>query len=187
MPVTLTEKVHVEPAPGAAVKVPPLKLTVDGVPGGLLMVAVMVPLPHVPVTVVEVNFIPPGKVSVNPTPLSELAVLGLVTVKVKLVLPFNGMFAAPNALLIVGGATTVRVAVLLVAPFPDSVELIVLVVLGWAPALMPVTLTEKVHVEPAPGAAVKVPPLKLTVDGVPGGLLMVAVMVPLPHVPVTVV
>src|SRR5499427_7843695 len=81
MPVTLTENVHEEPAPGDAVKVPPDKLTVDGDPGGLLMVAVMVPLPHDPVTVVEANFSPPGKESVKATPLSAVVVLGLVTVK----------------------------------------------------------------------------------------------------------
>ncbi len=34
-------------------------------------------------------------------------VFGLVIVKVIVVVPFNGMLGAPNALLIVGGATTV--------------------------------------------------------------------------------
>jgi hypothetical protein len=90
MPVTLTENVHDEPAAGEAVNVPPDKLTVEGVPGGLLMVAVMVPLPHEPVTVVEANFRPPGKVSVNATPLRALVVLGLVTVKLNVSDWFRG-------------------------------------------------------------------------------------------------
>jgi hypothetical protein len=186
MPVTLTEKVHDEPAAGDAVKVPPDKLTVDGDPGGLLMVAVMVPLPHEPVTVVEANFKPPGRESVKATPLSALTVLGLATVKLSVLLLFNATLLGLNDLLMVGGATTISVSEA-VPPVPPSVELTVPVVLTCAPALMPVTLTENVHDEPAPGEAVKVPPDKATVDGVPGGLLMVAVMVPLPHEPVTVV
>jgi len=78
-----TEKVQDEPAAGDAVNVPPDKLTVEGEPGGVLMVAVMVPLPQEPVTVVDANFKPPGKVSVNAIPLRALAVLGLVSVKLK--------------------------------------------------------------------------------------------------------
>src|SRR5215470_17275342 len=98
MPVTLTEKVHDDPAAGDAVSVPPDKLTVDGVPGGLLMVAVMVPLPHDPVTVVEANFSPPGKLSVNATPLNALVVLGFVTVKLKVLLLFRGTLVGLNDL-----------------------------------------------------------------------------------------
>ena len=83
IPVMPTEKVQDEPAAGDAVNVPPDKLTVEGEPGGVLMVAVMVPLPQEPVTVVDANFKPPGKVSVNAIPLRALAVLGLVSVKLK--------------------------------------------------------------------------------------------------------
>jgi hypothetical protein len=186
MPVTFTENVHDDPAAGDAVSVPPDKLTVDGDPGGLLMVAVIVPLPHEPVTVVEASFTPPGKLSVNATPLSALAVFGLVTVKLNVLPPFSGMLLGLNDLPIVGGVSTVSVSEA-VPPVPPSVELTVPVVFVCAPALMPVTFTENVHDDPAPGDAVSVPPDKLTVDGDPGGLLMVAVIVPLPHEPVTVV
>src|SRR5215471_13969153 len=102
MPVTLTENVHDEAGSGDAVNVPPDKLTVDGVPGGLLMVAVIVPLPHEPVTVVEANFRPPGRLSVKATPLSALAVFGLVTVKLKVLLLFSGTLFGLNDLLMVG-------------------------------------------------------------------------------------
>ena len=186
MPLTLTEKVHDEAASGDAVNVPPDKLTVEGEPGGLLTVAVIVPLPQEPTTVVDASFRPAGKLSVNATPLSALAVFGLVTVKLSVLLPLSGMLLGLNDLLMVGGAITVSVS-LAVPPVPPSVELTVLVVFTCAPALMPVTLTEKVHDDPAAGDAVNVPPDKLTVDGDPGGLLIVAVMVPLPHEPVTVV
>ena len=84
--MTLTENVHEAAGSGEAVSVPPDKLTVEGDPGGLLIVAVMVPLPHEPVTVVEANFIPPGNESVKATPLNALAVLGLVTVKLSVLL-----------------------------------------------------------------------------------------------------
>ena len=46
---------------------------------------------------------PEGKVSVKLTLVRSVAGLGLVMVKVRLVLPFTGMLAAPNALLMVGG------------------------------------------------------------------------------------
>ena len=90
MPVMLTENVHDDPAAGDAVNVPPDKLTVDGDPGGLLIVAVMVPLPQEPVTVVEASFSPPGKESVNAIPLRALVVLGLVRVKLSVSDWFNG-------------------------------------------------------------------------------------------------
>jgi hypothetical protein len=128
MPVTVTEKVHDEPAAGDAVSVPPDKLTVEGVPGGLLMVAVMVPLPHEPVTVVDASFTPPGKLSVKATPLRALAVFGLVTVKLKVLLLFSGTLFGLNDFEIVGGATTIKVSEA-VPPVPPSVELTALVVL----------------------------------------------------------
>lgn len=128
MPVMPTENVHEDPAPGDAASVPPDKLTVDGDPGGLLIVAVIVPLPHEPVTVVDANLMPPGKVSVKETPLNALVVLGLVRVKLKVSDWFKGTVVCPNCLLMVGGAITVRVSEA-VAPVPPSVELTVLVVL----------------------------------------------------------
>ena len=127
-----------------------------------------------------------GNVSVNPTPVSPTVADGLVMVMVIVLVPFTEIVVGLNTLVVVGGATTVIVSVA-VPPVPPSVELTVLVVLTCAPALIPVMLTENVHDDPAAGDAVSIPPDKLTVDGDPGGLLMVAVMVPLPHEPVTVV
>src|SRR5712692_9270690 len=90
------------------------------------------------------------------------------------------MLAAPNALLMnIGGATTVSVAVLEVVPVPPSVEVTALVVLLLLPAVVPVTFTEKVHVEPAAGDAVSVPPDRLMLP-----LPATAVIVPLPQEPV---
>jgi len=118
VPVTSAENVHVEPVPGDAVRVPPARLIL-----ALPAVAVMVPLPQVPVTLgVEATVRPAGKVSVKVTPLRALALFGLLRVKLSEVLPFNGMVAAPNALLIVGGPTT-RTLALEVFPVPPLVEL----------------------------------------------------------------
>jgi len=72
MPVTLTENVH----EALEANVPPDRLTVEGDPGGLLMMAVIVPLPHEPVTVVEANFTPPGRVSVKLMPLRATLLFG---------------------------------------------------------------------------------------------------------------
>src|SRR5260370_39661338 len=54
---------------------------------------------------------PAGRVSVKATPVSGMGLIpGLVMVKVSEVEPFNGIVAAPKALVIVGGATTSRLA-----------------------------------------------------------------------------
>jgi hypothetical protein len=71
---------------------------------------------------------PLGKVSVNATPVSATVVFGLVSVKVSEVVPLSAIVAAPNALLMLGGAATVRLA-LAVLPVPPSFELTALVVL----------------------------------------------------------
>jgi hypothetical protein len=92
-----------------------------------------------------------GKVSLKATPVRSPAavVFGLLRVKVSVLIPFNGMLAdGLKALLIVGGATTVRVA-LDAAPVPPFVELAV-TLLGAVPATVPFTFTEIVH--DAPGA-----------------------------------
>src|SRR5262249_14868127 len=77
-------------------------------------------------------------------------------------------------------ATTVSEAVLLVVPVPASVELMALVVLSFVPAVVPVTATEKVQIDPGPGDAVSVPPDKPRLL-LPGS----AVMIPPPQDPVT--
>src|SRR5882672_186825 len=94
-------------------------------------------------------------------------------VKVKLVEPLNGMLAAPNALMITGGATTVTLA-LEVLPVPPSVD-VTCTLLFFAPAVVPVTFTLKVHEV----LVARVAPDRLT-ELEPA----TAVMVPPPHEPV---
>ena len=115
----------------------------------------MLPEPETAVTVPPQEFVnpfgvattsPAGKLSVTPTPESEVPVFGLFMVKVSDVLPPTAILAAPNALLIVGGATTVTVAVFDVVPVPPSVEVIAPVVLLFKPAVVPVTFTTTVQV-----------------------------------------
>jgi hypothetical protein len=123
----------------------------------LFAAAVTVPL-HVLLTfgVVETER-PEGRGSLKAKPLRLVVVLGLVMVKVRLTLVPSGMLALANALAIVGGATTVRVAVLLVVPGPPSFELRTPVVLFFTPAVVPVTFTEMAH--DAPAATVPLPRL----------------------------
>src|SRR5712671_6070695 len=89
-------------------------------------------------------------------------------VKVKLVEPFSGMLAAPNALMITGGAATVMLA-FDVFPVPPSVE-VTCTLLFFTPAVVPATFSDTVHdalaanvppdrlAEPDPATAVDVPP-----------------------------
>src|ERR1700676_868801 len=98
---------------------------------------------------------------------------------VKEVVPFKGMLAAAKALAMVGGATTVSSAVLLVAPVPPSVEVMGPAVLFLLPGEVAVTLTEKVQVKPGNGAAVSEPP-----ERVMKPFPAAAVTVPLPQPPV---
>src|SRR5258708_39698492 len=97
-------------------------------------------------------------------------------VKVSVLLVFSGMLVGLSAWEMVTGATSRRVAVLLVAPVLPLVELTVPVVFDTVPATVPVTFTEIVHVLPG---VVMVPLLRLMlVDAA------TAVTVP-PHVLVT--
>src|SRR5205085_2483527 len=134
IPVTFTTIVHV--LPGVAM-LPPVRLMLVE-----LAAAVTVP-PQVLLTPgVEATCKPLVNVSLNATPFSALVLLaGLVIVNVTVVVPFSVILAAPNALLIVGGATTFSVAVLLVVPVPPSVELIAPVVLLASPSTVPFTST----------------------------------------------
>src|SRR5437660_1136954 len=89
---------------------------------------------------------PPVSVSEKAIPFSAVVfAAGLVMVKVTVVVPFSAILAAPNALLMVGGATIFSVAVLLVVPVPPSVEVIAPVVLAASPATVPFTSTLSVH------------------------------------------
>jgi hypothetical protein len=137
-------------------------------------IAVAVP-PHVFVTPLGVaTTIPAGSVSVKATPVSATALAaGFVTVKVRAVVPFKGIAAAPNALAMEGGATTLIDAEA-VPPVPPSVDVTLPVVLFCVPAAAPVTFTAKVHEVLAARAA----PVKLITL-----LPAVAVIVPAPQVP----
>jgi hypothetical protein len=85
-----------------AASVPPDRLIVPAP-----AVAVTVP-PHEPVRPFGVaTIMPAGSGSVKAMPDRLADEFGLLIVKVKLVVAFSGMFAAPNAFEIVGGATTV--------------------------------------------------------------------------------
>src|SRR5260370_2381889 len=113
--------------------------------------------------------------SVNPIPFSIVPPLGLLIVKVNVTDWFTATVAAPKDLVMLGGATTVRFAVLLVPPVPPSVEVTALVVLLFALAVGPVTFTENVH----PVLAASVAPDKFTEPDP-----CAAVIVPPPHEPV---
>src|SRR5262249_11415405 len=146
-PVTVTVKLHVPlDAMDAPVSVIVLGFVVVRVP----------PQVAVGPEVATVN--PAGSVSVNPTPVNPTVEFGLVIVKVRLVVPPSGIFGTPNALLIIGGATTV-IDALAVPPVPPSVDVIFPLVLFLTPAVVPVTSTRTVHV---PVAAI-VPPLNVSV------------------------
>src|SRR5262249_45693087 len=110
VPVTLTTMVQVPP--GVAM-LPPTRLILV-----VVAAAVTVPPLQLPVTPgVEATCNPFISVSLKAMPFSALVLLaGLVMVNVTVVVPFSGMLAAPNALLMVGGATTLICAVLLATP-----------------------------------------------------------------------
>ena len=113
IPVAFTEKLHEE----LAAKVEPDKLTLPAP-----AVAVIVPPPQVPVSPFGVaTTSPAGNVSLKAIPDKLCVVLLFWIVKVKEVEPFSGTLAAPNALMITGGDTTVTLA-LDVLPVPPSVE-----------------------------------------------------------------
>src|SRR5438046_3025590 len=130
VPCTFTETVHealvarvpadrlTEPEPATAVAVPPQVLLR---PFGVATTR------------------PAGKLSVKATPVRATLVFGFVMLNVSDVVPFNGICAAPNALLIDGGEATVRfaLAVLLVPPW---VEVRLPVVLVARPGAAPVTV-----------------------------------------------
>jgi hypothetical protein len=113
IPVTFTEKLQKL----LAAIVPPLRL-ITFVPA----VAVIVPAPQDPVNPFGVEITrPAGRVSLKATPVIAVVVLLFWMVKLKLVEPFNGMLAAPKALIMTGAPTTV-IDALDVFPVPPSVE-----------------------------------------------------------------
>jgi hypothetical protein len=123
----------------------------------------------------EATTMPAGKLSVNATPKSvTVFAAGLAAVKVSVEVPFGAIRLGVKALASDGGATTATEADA-VEPVPPAVELTLPVVLFFAPAVVPVTLTEKVH---EPLAAI-VPPERLIAPEP-----AVAVIVPAPQLPV---
>jgi hypothetical protein len=160
IPVTFTEKLQKL----LAAIVPPLRL-ITFVPA----VAVIVPAPQDPVNPFGVEITrPAGRVSLKATPVIAVVVLLFWMVKLKLVEPFNGMLAAPKALMMTGGPVTV-IEAFDVLPVPPSVEVTV-TELFFTPAVVPCTLTETVQLAlaasvpaerlmvPEPATAVAVPP-----------------------------
>lgn len=119
VPCTVTETVHDAPAPRLA----PVSVTEDD-PFAAVAVPpqVLFRLPGVATTR------PAGRLSVNATPFRVKLVFVLLRVNVRLVVPFSGMVAAPNALAMVGALITVRFAED-VLPLPASAELIVTLLL----------------------------------------------------------
>jgi hypothetical protein len=96
--------------------VPPVKLMLPPP-----ATAVTVP-PHVPVNPFGVaTTSPEGSVSENATPVRATTEFGLLMVKVRLVVPPNGIEAAPKLFVIDGGPATVTLAVD-VLPVPPLVD-----------------------------------------------------------------
>src|SRR4029077_5994336 len=116
-PVTVTVIVQLPPA----ASVPPTKVSV------LPPEITRLPPQGAVVPLGAVN--PTGSVSVKAMPESGTVAFGFVSTRSRFVVPPSGIDPAPNDLAIVGGATTVTVAVFEAAPAPDSVELIGPVVL----------------------------------------------------------
>src|ERR1700722_8239214 len=103
--------------------------------------AVKVPPQGVAAEFATVN--PAGSVSVKATPARATG-LELEMVKVSDVFALRAMLVGLKDLAIEGGATTVRIAVLLVAPLPVSMDATVPVALLLIPVEVATTSTEKV-------------------------------------------
>ena len=115
VPVTFTANVQ-DPL---AASVPPVRATL--LPPA---VAVIVPVPHEPVSPLGVETTrPDGKLSLKATPLRLCAVFGLLMVKLSEVDAVGAMLAAPKALVIAGGPTTM-IAALAILPGPPSFDVI---------------------------------------------------------------
>jgi hypothetical protein len=150
------------------------------------LAATVAPVKAIPVGEVVVN-VPPqtvaealatvspvGSVSVKATPVrAEIFAAGLVIVKVNDVVALRAIPVGLKTFAIDGGASTVML-VDAVPPVPPSVEVTFPVVLFFAPAVVPVTFSEKVQEE----LAARLPPDKV-ITLVPA----TAVIVPPPQLP----
>ena len=98
MPAPMLETFTAKLQDPFAARVAPARLTLADP-----ALAVIVPPPQLPVRPLGVEtFKPTGNESLKPIPVSDVPALGLDKVKVKAVVPCNGMLAAPKALVIVG-------------------------------------------------------------------------------------
>jgi len=148
--VTFNEKVQEAPAASVA---PERLITL------VFLLAVIVPPSHEPVLPLGVEITrPEGKLSLNEIPVSEVVVFGLVMVKLSEVDPPTRMLAAPKNFEMVGGATTVMLAVPGLLD-PDWIELAV-TLLFCTPAVIPFTFTDSVQDLPT----ASVTPESMTVD-----------------------
>lgn len=119
--VTLTENVH----PALCASVAPDRLMTM-----VFCVAVIVLLPQLPLKPFGVAIArPDGSVSLKPMPVSAVDVLGLLIENVRALFAPRLTLVGLKPLLNVGGATTVSIAVLLVAPVPPLLALTAPVVL----------------------------------------------------------
>jgi hypothetical protein len=135
--MTFTERLHDPPAATD----PPLKLTVP-----LADAAENVPPQVLVATGVPATCKPLGSASLKAAPVTADA-FGLLIVKLSVEVPPTAMLVGANVLLMVAEPVTVSVAVFLVLPVPPWVELIGPVVLFFAPAVVPVTLTDKLQLD----------------------------------------
>src|SRR5260370_27357744 len=151
-----------------AARLPPVRLM-------LLLPATAVAVPPQPLLLsplgVETTS-PAGSVSLKAMPVRVVLAFTLARVMVSIVVPFSGIEAAVNALLMLGGTTTV-IDAFDVLPTPPSVDVTV-TLLFFTPAEVPLTST--VNVQEA--LAARVPP-----DRVMLLLPAVAVIVQLPQDP----
>jgi hypothetical protein len=135
VPWTFTETVQL----ALAAKVPADRLTDPDPP-----TAVAVP-PQVLLRFgVEAITSPAGKLSVKAIPFRVTLVFGFWILNVNEVVPFSGICAAPNNLVMDGGEATVKFAEA-VLPVPPLVEVTLPVVLVYCPEAAPVTVTLNWH------------------------------------------
>ncbi len=116
--------------------------------------------PLVHVVAAPVCVMPDGRLSVTATPVSVVDALGFVIVRVRVDVPPEPMPVGLNDLVIVGAATTVKVA-LAVRPLPPFVELTAPVVLTDAPGVLVVAVAVTVQL---PLAAMDAPLMTIEVD-----------------------
>src|SRR5712671_5751352 len=127
----------------------------------------MVPPPHVPVSALGVEITKPaGSASPKPMPVSDVAVFGLLIVKLSEVEAPSAILAAPKDFRTVGGATTITL-VFEVFPAPAFAEVTV-TLLFCTPAAVPSTFTVNMHDPVRPlGAETCSPAGKASVNAMP--------------------